>query len=146
LQTLTVRAPGSFCGTLEVRQDLKLRLLGDTFAIAKLDSAVDLGAWAHAGELVQIVRTPNELSIVCRDEAVPAGVTVERGWRCFASADALDVNQAGILASISAPLAAAGISIFVISTFDNDYVLVRVHDLERAVGVLERNGFVFTAP
>ena len=84
---------------------MKLRLLADTFAVAKLGSGADLGAWAHAGALVQIVRTPYELSIVCRDAAIPAGVTAERGWRCFASADPLDINQAGILASISAPLA-----------------------------------------
>jgi hypothetical protein len=122
---------------------MKLRILADTFAVAKVGSSADLGAWAHAGELVQIVRTPHELSIVCRDEAVPAGVTCERGWRCFASADPLDINQAGILASISAPLALARISIFVISTFDNDYVLIRSADLERTVETLERHGFTF---
>ena len=120
---------------------MKLHVLADTFAVAKVQAGVDFTAWAHEGELVQIVRTPHALSLVCRDDAVPAGVTAERGWRCFASNDPLDINQAGILASISAPLAQAGISIFVISSFDNDYVLVRSRDLERALETLERAGF-----
>ena len=125
---------------------LHLRILPDTFAVAKLSSGADLGAWAHGGELVQIVRTPNEFSIVCSDGAVPAGVTVERDWRCFASADPLDLNQTGVLASLSAPLAEAKISIFVISTFDNDYVLVHGHEFEHAIEVLEGAGFTFESP
>lgn len=122
---------------------LHLRILPGSFAVAKLKSGVDFAAWAHGGELVQIVRTPQELSIVCSDEAVPPGVTVERGWRCFASAGPLDINQAGVLASLSAPLAEARISIFVISSFDNDYVLVHGQELEHAIEVLESAGFTF---
>lgn len=120
---------------------MKLRILADTFAVAKVDGPLDVGAWAHAGELVQIVRTATELSVVCRDEAVPAGVTAERGWRCFTFGDPLDLSALGILASISVPLAKAKVSIFVISTFDNDYVLVRTNDFERAIGALEAAGF-----
>jgi len=122
---------------------VKLRILKETLAVAKLQANTDLGAWASAGELVQIVRTPTELSIVCRDAAVPPGVTVERGWRCFASTEALDLNATGILASMAVPLAHAGVAIFVISSFDNDFVMVHSRDLERAVTTLKAAGFAF---
>jgi uncharacterized protein len=143
-QSLLAARYGTF--TLEGAGVLHLRILPGAFAVAKLSSSADLGAWAHGGELVQIVRTPNELSIVCSDDAVPPGVTVERGWRCFASADPLDLNQTGVLASLSGPLAEAQISIFVISTFDNDYVLVHGHEFEHAIEVLESSGFTFESP
>ena len=73
---------------------------------------------------VSITRTPDELSIVCPEEAVPPDdVTSEDGWRALKVPGPIPFETTGVLAGIAAPLAAAGISIFAISTFDTDYVL-----------------------
>jgi hypothetical protein len=85
-------------------------------------------------------RTGEELSVVCRQEAVPDGVRCERGWRCLRVAGQLDFWLVGGLSSLLGPLADAGVSVFVVSTFDTDYLLVKASDFERAVDVLRRAG------
>jgi hypothetical protein len=74
---------------------------------------------------------------------VPADVRCEPGWRALAVKGPLDFGLTGILASIAAPLAEAGISIFAISTFDTDYVLVKAERLDDAVEALRRAGHRF---
>ncbi len=125
-----------------VRKDHKLTLvpLGGTFAGCHLDGDAPLPAWVAGGPFISISRTADELSVVCRDEAVPAGVRCERGWRCLRVAGTPDLSLVGVLASLLGPLAEAGVSVFVVSTFDTDYLLVKAPDFERAVGVLEQAG------
>jgi hypothetical protein len=110
------------------------------FAVCRLEPDTAIPAWATTGDLVSITRTADELSIVCRQDAVPEGIHCERGWRCLRVAGTIPFSAVGILASLTAPLAEAGISIFVISTFDTDYLLVKAEDLPKAVGVLRRQG------
>src|SRR5206468_8549222 len=86
---------------------------------------------------VSVTRTPDELSIVCPDEAVPPDVEVESGWRALKVPGPIPFDQVGVLAALATPLAAAGISTFAVSTYDTDYVLVREPDLERALAALE---------
>ncbi len=86
-----------------------------------------------------ITKTGEELSIVCEDTFVPPGcIKVEAGWRALKVEGPLDFSLTGILASLANPLAEAGISIFAISTYDTDYVLVKSGDLAKAVEVLGR--------
>jgi GNAT superfamily N-acetyltransferase len=118
----------------------KLILLSDTFAICKLGSGAPIPPWATAGNLFSITRTAEELSVVCRQDAVPDGINCERGWRCLRVAGTIPFSVVGVLASLTAPLADAGISVFALSTFDTDYLLVKAKDLERAVDVLRRRG------
>jgi hypothetical protein len=96
--------------------------------------------WATAGDLFSITRTADELSVVCRQEAVPEGIPCARGWRCLRVAGTIPFSVVGVLASLTAPLAEAGVSVFAISTFDTDYLLVKAADLEWAVDVLRRRG------
>ena len=93
--------------------------------------------WAHSG-FFSMTRTPDELSIVCNEEIVPDGVACEKGWHCLQVKGPLDFALTGILASLAAPLAEAGISIFAISTYDTDYFLVK--ELDRAIAVLFKAG------
>jgi hypothetical protein len=93
-----------------------------------------------------VTRTPSELSIVCREDAVPAGILANRGWRAIAVDGKLDFALTGILASLASPLAAAGVSIFAISTYDTDYVLVKQDTLERAIATLVGAGHRFPGP
>jgi hypothetical protein len=77
---------------------------------------------------------------VCNQDAVPAGTSAERGFVAFEVAGPLDFSLTGVVSSLVAPLAAAEISIFVLSTFETDYLLVRERDHHRAVDALTSAG------
>jgi hypothetical protein len=118
---------------------LVVGLLPDRYAVCRLAADAPLPDWA-AGDLVSLTRTGDELSIVCCADCVPDGVRCETGWRVLRVAGVLDFALVGILASLLVPLAEAGISVFALSTFDTDYVLVRETDLARAVQTLREAG------
>jgi hypothetical protein len=119
---------------------LLLTALSEPLTICRLDPGAALPEWAGSGRFVSITRTPAELSIVCAAHAVPATVQAERNWRALAVAGPLDFALTGILAALAQPLAAAGISIFALSTYDTDYLLVRAHALDRAIAALTAAG------
>jgi hypothetical protein len=119
---------------------LELIALAETLAISKLPADAPIPSWAEGDSLLSITHTPGELSIVCPEEHVPVGVRSERGWRCLRVADQLDFSVVGILASLIEPLARAGIPVFVVSTFDTDYVLLRSGDFDRAIEGLREAG------
>jgi putative acetyltransferase len=126
--------------TIERSGRLNLILLSETFAVCRLEPDAPIPSWATAGDLFSITRTAEELSVVCQLDAVPKGIAAERGWRCLRVAGAIPFSVVGILASLTAPLAKAGISVFALSTFDTDYLLMKDKDLERAVQILRRHG------
>ena len=120
---------------------MDLNLLNHRLAICRLEPGVRTPEWAiSAGGFSAITRTAGELSIVSAASTVPPGVQCEAGWRAFKIAGPLDFALTGILASIAVPLAAAGVSIFAISTYDTDYVLVKENKVEEAVRALEKAG------
>ena len=121
---------------------LTLQPLHDVFAICRLQADEALPAWATAKPFFSISRTGDELSIVCLQTLVPDGVRCERGWRCFRVAGAMDFTMIGVVASLAGPLAAAGVSTFVVSTFDTDYLLVKEQDWARAVATLRAAGHI----
>ena len=99
--------------------------------------------WLSRRPFWSVTRTGEELSIVLPEENVPGDWKAEKGWCCLKVHGPLDFSLTGILASLATPLAEAGISIFAISTYDTDYVLVRDKDLARAKNVLAECGHVF---
>jgi enamine deaminase RidA (YjgF/YER057c/UK114 family) len=118
---------------------MDLTVLPEALAICRLRPAERIPSWAlelHES-FSSITRTQAELSIVCPEAAVPPDVQVEPGWRALVVPGPIAFEQTGVLASIAGPLAAAGISIFAVSTYDTDYVLVRAEDVERALDALE---------
>ena len=119
---------------------LTLSLLPQTYAVCRLGSEARVPRWATSGRFFSVTRTAHELSVVCEERAIPGEVTREGGWRCLKVLGPLDFGLTGILASLTAPLAEAGISIFAISTYDTDYIMVKAVDLERAVAVLSSSG------
>jgi len=104
---------------------VSLRLLPDRLAVCRLEPGSPLPEWSAGGGFRSVSWTADETSVVCSEANVPAKVRAERGWRAFMVEGPLDFGQTGVLAGIAQPLAAAGISIFSVSTFDTDYVLVR---------------------
>ena len=119
---------------------LKLIALPDLFAVCKLSASAAPPAWAAAGAFSSLTRSPTELSIVCREQDVPLDVNAERGWRCLRVAGPLEFSLVGILASLLDPLAQAGIAVFVVSTFDTDYLLFKADSFDRAALALGAAG------
>jgi aminoglycoside 6'-N-acetyltransferase I len=121
-------------------RSLTLLLLNNRFAICRLGADDLVPAWALAVRFFSITRTDDELSVICPVEAVPEGVRCERGWRCLRVAGVLPFSAIGVLASLTGPLATAGISVFAVSTFDTDYLLVKAGDLAKACEALRDAG------
>ncbi len=119
---------------------LTLTLLPDPFAVCRLDREALIPDWAQTSGFYSITRTHDELSIVCFQRCVPAGVQHEAGWRCLKVEGPLDFALIGILASLATPLARAGVSLFAVSTYDTDYLLVKDNDLEQAAAALREAG------
>ena len=122
------------------RDSQTLLVLDGTFAICRQEPQVQLPLWATTSAFFSITRTADELSIVCPEESVPEGIPCERGWRCLRVAGTIPFSVVGVLASLTTPLANAGISVFAISTFDTDYLLIKGKDLAMAVDILRRQG------
>jgi hypothetical protein len=123
------------------RPFLRLEMLPDILAICRLDGDAPVPAWASAASgFVTISRTREELSITAVQSTVPPETRCERDYRGLRVRGPLPLDLIGILAAIAEPLAQAGLSIFAISTFDTDYVLVKARDLEAAVSALQRAG------
>jgi hypothetical protein len=121
-----------------------LLMVDGAFAVCRLSGDAPIPPWASAGPFVSITRTADELSVVCRQDAVPDGVVCERGWRCLRVAGAMPLSAVGVLAALTAPLAEAGVCVFAVSTFDTDYLLVREADTEKAVTALRQAGHSVT--
>jgi len=119
---------------------LTLSVLPDSFTVCRLAPDAPLPEWAIAADFYSITRTPDELSIVCRASQAPPTVQVERGWRCLKVHGPLAFSMTGVMASLAAPLADAAISIFVFSTYDTDYLMVKEQNLERAIHSLSAAG------
>ena len=110
------------------------------WVVCRLAPQAAIPEWATASDFFSITRTTDELSIVCREAGVPEGVPCERGWAGLKVEGPLDFSLTGVLASLAQPLAEAGISIFALSTYDTDYVLMKEDDLERTRRVLALAG------
>lgn len=119
---------------------LTLTVLPGRYAISKLDAKADVPLWAREGQFVSVTRTAAELSIVCPEEKVPAGVSCVPGWRVLKCEGPLDWALTGIVASLAEPLANAGVAIFPIATHDTDYLLIREPQLEHAIQALTGYG------
>ncbi len=120
---------------------MEVDVLAATLAICRLEPSERIPSWAlelHEG-FVNITRTPDELSIVCAQEAVPPDTQVEEDWRALVIPGPIPFEATGVLSALATPLADAGIPIFAISTYDTDYVLVRQCNLERALEALHAN-------
>jgi uncharacterized protein len=123
------------------RPKLPLELLPDMLAVCRLPPDAPVPGWAaNSHGFVTISRTAEELSITTVQSRVPPGIQCERDYRALRVRGPLPLNLIGILASIADPLAAAGLSIFAISTFDTDYVMVKSRDLDAAIEALKRAG------
>jgi len=119
---------------------LSLLVLDPIFAICSLKRDSPLPDWATSSDFYSITRTYDELSIVCPQDKVPAGVDINKNWRCLKVQGPLGFSITGILASISMPLSSEGVSVFVFSSYDTDHIMVKQYELEKAIDVLQKAG------
>ena len=117
------------------------RIEGD-FTVCKVN---DLSQIDFSGELVFLAKTQEEISLVCPSVDTPAHtIAAEPGWRGFKVAGILDFSMIGVIANIGGVLAEAGISIFVVSTYNTDYVFTKAQSFDKAVQALVDGGYVIT--
>ncbi len=123
-------------------QPIKLIVSDLPLAVCSLGEADPIPGWAVQGVFFSITRSAEELSIVCPDNLVPVNVQAERGWRALRVAGMIDFSIVGVLAALAVPLAEAGISVFALSTYNTDYLLVKEHNLGRTIEVLRDAGHI----
>lgn len=121
---------------------MELKKINQEFSVCKVKdySLVDLNA-----EYCFIGKTDEEKSLVCITSDVPLNVIKrDDGWKGFRIQGVLDFSLIGILAKIAELLAQNGISIFAISTYNTDYVLIKNENYQKALDVLEHAGYEIT--
>jgi hypothetical protein len=119
----------------------RLILLPGMLAICRLEATASIPEWATLRPFWSMTRTEEELSLVCPEAHVPQGVKRETGWRALKVEGPLDFSLTGILASLTAPLATEKISVFAVSTYDTDYLLVKEERLAQAIRALREEGY-----
>jgi hypothetical protein len=124
--------------------EMKLELLDDTFAIHRFNPSHGIPDAVYREAFFSVVKTDEELSIVCRESLDLGSEKCHRGWSCIKVSGPLNLNAVGILGNLSKVLAEARISIFVVSTYDTDYILIPAEKSPVAVAALEGAGFRFT--
>jgi hypothetical protein len=124
-----------------VSAHVSLTVLRTPIAVCRLPAGTAPPPWtSDAIAFLSVTRTPDELSIACDASAVPNDLPAERGLRALRVDGPLAHDLVGVTASLAVPLAAAGVPIFPIATYDTDYVLVRERDLARASTALTTAG------
>lgn len=118
----------------------RLSAVSGRLAIARLDPSAPLPAWAAGGPLLAVVRTADELTVVASEPAVPASVDAGRGWIALKVEGPFALDETGVLAALTATLAAASLPLFAVSTFETDYLLIREADLDAARHALSAAG------
>ena len=118
---------------------MELKRLDCDLTVCKVGMVADVDLTA---DFFFLGKTEEELSLVCRTEDVPAGtVAREDGWKGFRIGGALDFSLIGILSRLTGILAAHGIGLFAVSTFNTDYILVKAENFEKALTALSAEGY-----
>ncbi|MCX7714715.1 MAG: ACT domain-containing protein [Clostridia bacterium] len=122
---------------------MNLKLLENKYCVCRAEKDDALPLWAISEDIFIIAKIEGELSVVCRKECVPEGITCEPDFRIIQIADSLDFSAIGIIADISAVLKKAQISIFLVSTYSTNYIMVKEEKIHRAVKYLRYAGYEF---
>lgn len=118
---------------------LNMKLLDGKYGVCRLSTDEAVPSWAFKGEFFSITKTEDELSIVCLEENISEKIKSEKGWRVLKVEGPLDFSLVGILSKISGLMAKNDISIFAISTYDTDYILIKDENIKKAIEVLNED-------
>ena len=122
-------------------EKLRIRLLQGTYAVCQIKDTENILNCFDEKDFFSITKTEDEISVVMLQDKISSDVKVEKDWRILKVEGTLDFSLIGILAKISGILAKNSISIFVISTFNTDYILVKEEKIEKAMAVLNLEGY-----
>jgi hypothetical protein len=114
---------------------VRLSRYPETLAVVRLGPGAEVPAWAESSSIFSVTATATETSVVCAARSVPRKAPHQAPFTAFEVQGPLDFSLTGILAGLLVPLAEAEISVFTLSTFDTDWVLVpagRADDAEEA--------------
>lgn len=129
--------------TMDKPTTLKMAVIPGELNIHRFDPTDKVPIDTLTGGFFSICRTDEELSVVCADTIPLASAQCEKGWSGIKVLGPLEFGMTGILANLAGLLAQAGISIFAVSTYDTDYILVKTGHLVRAVAALKEGGYSF---
>ena len=121
-------------------EPLSLQLLPQDLAVCRLEPDRPVPEVLMQAPFYSITRTADELSVVCPERLVPSDAKAEKGWRALKVEGPLDFAMTGILANLTKPLAEANISVFALSTYDTDYLLIHNTDVAAAISALRADG------
>jgi hypothetical protein len=118
---------------------MQLKALEQEFTVCQIAHTAQID---FAGAFVFVSKTDDEISLVCESHAVPTdALAAEAGWKALKICGVLDFGMVGVIAKIAGLLAGEQISVFVVSTYNTDYILVKAEQLERAVKALVAQGY-----
>jgi hypothetical protein len=120
----------------------QLLVLPERYGVVKLDPGTEINTkGGNVTELLAVIHTPEETTIVCQENIISPEKEAEKGWKALKVNGTLEFELIGVLASIINPLAENGISVYTLSTYSTDFILVKVNFLSKAVKVLTKAGF-----
>jgi uncharacterized protein len=127
--------------------NLNLLVLKDLYAICRLDKTASVPEWIYKSDFYSITRAREELSVVCNQKIIESNekFLIDMDWQCIKIDSLLDLSLTGIIADISGSLKASRIPIFVISTYNTDYFLVKKQNLDKAIECLRIKGHQITS-
>ncbi|MBU3214011.1 ACT domain-containing protein [Clostridium estertheticum] len=120
---------------------LTMKLLNEKFAVCRLNKNESMPKWVEGSSFYSITKTSDELSIVCSQDSIPRNIKCEKDWRILKVEGPLDFSLIGIISSISTILALKRISIFAVSTYDTDYILVKDKDIDNTILALSNERY-----
>ena len=119
---------------------MRLERFPETLAVVRLGPGSELPPWAESSSLLSVTATATETSLVCAARSVPTKSRHHKPLTAYAVTGPLDLTAIGVLVDLLAPLAEAGISVFTVSTFDTDWILVPSADADRAADAWRDQG------
>ena len=119
---------------------MKLNRFPETLAVVRLGPGTEVPAWAESSSVFSVTATATETSVVCAARSVPGKSAHQKPFTAFAVEGPLDFALTGVLVELLTPLAEAEISVFTLSTYDTDWILVPVADADRAAEEWRRRG------
>ncbi len=124
----------------EQQQTFSLARFPETLAVVRLPAGAEIPTWAESSSIFSITATATETSLVCAGRSVPKKARQEKPLTAFSVEGTLDLSVPGILVALLAPLAEDDVNVFVISTFDTDWILVPTKDADKAEEAWRRSG------
>ena len=119
---------------------MELQKIECDFSVCKIDNIKQVD---FTREFIFLLKTPEEISIVCESAYVPPDtIANENGWKALKVSGVLDFGMIGVIAKIANILAEVKISIFVVSTFNTDYILLKAENFDRGIEALIRNSYI----